>query len=99
MGPRHFQILRNADSELDNEIKADEDMRAQFKGRWNRKPSSELQLTLRSRAAIIKDRLSTAQTSDKIVYRKIEKHLAHIDALSGSPVSFLKLLQLESVEF
>ena len=76
-----------AEESLNEEQKSDEQLKAQFKERWTRTPSTSLTPPLRDEAGKYRTIINNAVSADKIVQQKFAEHKHGLEQLSRSDVS------------
>ncbi|ORX79707.1 BRO1-domain-containing protein [Basidiobolus meristosporus CBS 931.73] len=84
LAARDSSLLDEAFASLTQEAEDDEEMRAQFAGRWTRPSSRSLTVNLTEQGQKFKQTLESAAKSDSIVRAKLESWRKFIDLLSGS---------------
>lgn len=77
-------LLHDTTRSLDEEKKDDDDMRAQFRERWTRKSSTELQGSLRGVIKMYSEKLEQAKKSDVMIANKLVQNMPIIEALSAT---------------
>ena len=91
-----FCVFSKAEESLNEEQKSDEQLKAQFKERWTRTPSTSLTPPLRDEAGKYRTIINNAVSADKIVQQKFAEHKHGLEQLSRSDVSNLIIMQLSS---
>ena len=81
---RNREILDEAERLLTEEKQSDEQLKAQFKDRWNRTPSAKLTEGFNSNIAKYRQILANAANADDVVKGKFETHRRGIELLSRS---------------
>ncbi|XP_077599909.1 programmed cell death 6-interacting protein isoform X2 [Stigmatopora nigra] len=71
---RNREILDEALKMLDDEERTDNDLRAKFNQRWNRTPSGDLYMPLRSEGGSFRNILDKAVQADQVVREHYEAH-------------------------
>ena len=84
-----FCVFSKAEESLNEEQKSDEQLKAQFKERWTRTPSTSLTPPLREEAGKYRTIINNAVSADKIVRQKFAEHKHGLEQLSRSDVSNL----------
>ena len=81
---RNKEILDEAERLLNEEKQSDDQLKAQFKERWNRTPSLSLTEGFTSNIAKYRQILANASSADNVVKGKFETHRRGIELLSRS---------------
>jgi len=80
---RNTELLQESERMLTEEKTSDDNLRSQYKEKWNRTPSEKLTATFNSNAAKYRTIINNAQQADTIVKEKFTTHLDGIRALAG----------------
>lgn len=81
---RNKEILDEAERLLNEERQSDDQLKAQFRERWNRTPSLKLTEAFTSNITKYRQILSNASNADNVVKSKFESHRRGIELLSRS---------------
>jgi programmed cell death 6-interacting protein len=68
-------------------MQEDTECRTQFKERWTRVPSSDLQKNLRDQLTKHKKTFSTARSGDEVINKKYDQNIHLIESLCATKVS------------
>jgi hypothetical protein len=79
-------VLKSAIRILEEEQRADFEMRNHFKEKWQRVPSDQLNKNLREAAKSFQEKLAAASKSDAVVKKKWEDNLPYVEMLCGTRV-------------
>nr|XP_024219620.1 programmed cell death 6-interacting protein isoform X1 [Halyomorpha halys] len=79
---RNTEILNEAERMLDEEQASDEQLKEQFKERWNRIPSTKLTDSFRTNIAKYREIINNAISADKIIKDKFDTHERGMSLLS-----------------
>lgn len=81
--------MLKASKTLEAEEAEDNDMRTQFKERWSRTRSDELNKNFKSKLAEYKDTLAKAKSGDQKIKEKLESSFVEYEMLASSPVVYI----------
>lgn len=87
LGPqlqRNREIIDESQRMLDDEEQSDNVMKAQFKEKWTRLPSTKLNQTMRETVNKYRSIIEKAVEADKVVHEKFQAHRYSIMLLGGS---------------
>ncbi|KAI9146342.1 BRO1-like domain-containing protein [Paraphysoderma sedebokerense] len=85
-------IIEEASKTLQAEEAEDNDMRTQFKERWSRTRSDELNKNFKSKLAEYKDTLAKAKSGDQKIKEKLESSFVEYEMLASSPNELMQLI-------
>ncbi|KAL7749472.1 pH-response regulator protein palA/rim20 [Sorochytrium milnesiophthora] len=91
------RLIQEIEIMLENEDNDDKELRAQFKERWQRTPSTQLQTGMKDKLREYRSKLALARRSDGLVRNKIESNIVDLELLQSSRAELERVIPASAI--